>query len=261
MARERVLPTGAMHLVIRLSDPLRVYDALDDPDGRVIGHAIVGGARESFYVRDISQPAHSVGAVLYPGAAELLIGLPASELAGRHTALEELWGRSASEARERMVEAASLPRALDLFESLLSARLSRASAIHPAIADALERFTWSSDVSAAVRRSGYSHRRFIEMFRRAVGLSPKLYCRVQRFQAALARARSRSAPGWADVALSAGYSDQSHFNRDFREFAGISPGNYRELSPLNAQHVPVSSGREHAAARAESTPRLQRQAS
>ena len=238
--REHVLPTGAMHLVFRLSDhPLRIYDDADDPEGRSIGHAIVGGARASFYVRDISRPARSVGAVFYPGTAALLLGVPADELAGRHTPLQELWGREADQARERLVEAGTLPKALDLFESLLSVRLPKVRGIHPAIAQALERFAVSSDVREVVEQSGYSHRRFIEVFRHAVGLTPKLYCRVQRFQAALARAQSRALPAWVDVAVAAGYSDQPHFNRDFREFAGISPGRYRELLPTYSHHVPV----------------------
>ncbi|MGH8311294.1 MAG: helix-turn-helix transcriptional regulator, partial [Steroidobacteraceae bacterium] len=54
-ARERVLPTGCMHLVIRLSAPLHLFDGIDDLRGRTVDHAIVGGARAAFYVRDISK--------------------------------------------------------------------------------------------------------------------------------------------------------------------------------------------------------------
>ena len=66
--RERVLPTGAMHLVFRLSDhPLRLFNDINDPFGYRVGHTIVGGARAAFYVREISGPACSVGAQLHPG--------------------------------------------------------------------------------------------------------------------------------------------------------------------------------------------------
>ncbi|CAN5669692.1 hypothetical protein BH18ACI4_BH18ACI4_02830 [soil metagenome] len=145
--RERVLPTGTMHLVIRLSNhPLRLFDDVHDCTRREIGYAIVGGARSTFYVRDISEPTRSIGAQLLPGAADLILGVPADELAGRHTPLEDLWGHSAVEIRERLLEGGSLERQLDIFEALLVARLPRIHGLHPAVAHALERFSTTADV-------------------------------------------------------------------------------------------------------------------
>lgn len=243
-ARERVLPTGATHVVFRLSDhPLRLFDDVEQATARTVAHSVVGGARATFYVRDVSQPTCSVGATLHPGAAELLLGVPADELAGRHTPLDDLWGRSAASARERLVEAGSPARQLELFEAMLAERLPRVRGLHPAVALALERFTASGDVRAVVQESGYSHRRFIALFRRAVGLTPKLYCRIRRFHDTLERLAADPTASWVDVAMAGGYSDQPHLNRDFREFAGISPGGYRGLSPAQVHHVPIPSAR------------------
>jgi len=90
--RELVLPTGAMHLVVRVSDHLlRIFDDLDDRLGNVVSTAVVGGARTAPYIRDISEPTRSVGAQLRPGASELLLGVPAGELSGSHTAVDDLW--------------------------------------------------------------------------------------------------------------------------------------------------------------------------
>lgn len=239
--RERVLPTGAMHVVFRISDrPLRVFEGPASPVGRSIGGAIVGGARSTFYVRDVSLPVHSVGAQLYPGAAPLLFGVPGDLLAERHTPLDELWGRAAGEARARIAEARSLEEQLVVFESVLASRLPRARTMHPAVAEALARFAHDADVGDAVKRSGYSHRRFIELFRGAVGLSPKTYARIVRFQRVIADVASASRVGWAQIAVDAGYSDQPHLNRDFLEFAGVSPRSYLEAASLRANHVPLA---------------------
>jgi len=73
-------------------------------------------------------------------------------------------------------------------------------------------------------------------------LSPKRCARLRRFQYALCRAAGDSRASWADVALAAGYCDQPHFTREFREFAGLSPGDYRRPaggSPDRANHVPL----------------------
>jgi AraC-like DNA-binding protein len=241
--RERVLPTGNAHVVFRLSDlPLRLFDAIDSPAGRSVGHAVVGGPRAGFYVRDVSQPVGSVGAELHPGAAEALLGVPADELAGRHTPLEDLWGAAANRARERLLEADGVERRLDLFESLLTARLPRVRGVHPAVAHALERFAASAPVRDVVGASGYSHRRFIALFRRAAGLPPKLYCRVLRFQGALERLARDPAASFVELALGAGYADQPHLGREFRELAGLSPGRYRQIAPASANHVPIRGG-------------------
>ncbi len=239
-ARERVLPTGAMHLVFRLSAaPLRLFDSADAEAARPVGHCIVGGARSTPYVRDISTPSRAVGAMLYPGAANLLFGGSAAELAGQHTRLEDLWGPTAELVRERMLEAKTPAAQLALFEALLLERLPRVRGLHPAVADALAKFETSCDVGSVAEGSGYSHRRFIELFERAVGLTPKRYARVLRFQRVLRTLTSSPRLPLVERALAIGYSDQSHFNREFREMAGISPTHYQATAPRDPHHVPV----------------------
>jgi AraC-like DNA-binding protein len=229
-----------MHLVFRISDhPVRIYSGVDDNKGRALSHAVVGGARAMYYVRDTSPYSRSVGAQFYPGAAELLLGFPAAELADRHTALEDLWGSQAHTIRGRLVEAVAPERQLAIFESILASRLPRVRAMHPAVAHALQQFALTQTVSHVAKTSGYSHRRFIALFQHSVGLTPKLYCRVFRFQQALQALASGPTVPVAQIALAAGYSDQAHFTRDFQEFAGVAPGHYRELKPAQANHIPI----------------------
>ena len=240
--RERVLPTGMMHLVVRLSDhPIRLFNGIDDAEGTTVGWAVVGGARASSYEKDISRPVRAVGAQLYPGVSQLLFGAPADKLAGRHTLLCDLWGSPADEMREQLGEAGSLDRELDLFESILAARLPAVRGLHPAVAHALYRFGQTDQVREVVSETGYSHRRFVEVFRRAVGLKPKIFCRITRFQKTLVGLALLPGSSYAALAIDSGYSDQAHFNREFREFAGLSPGQYRDASPLFPNHVPVRS--------------------
>jgi AraC-like DNA-binding protein len=236
--REHVLPTGLMHLVFRLSDnPLRLFQDAADTAGETVGDVLVGGARASFYIREISRPLCSVGAQLRPGAAQALFGVPADELAWRHVRLDDLWGPSVAPIREQLMEC-PVEQRLDVFEGILAERLPHVRALHPAVARALEQFTAISNVHDVVRGSGYSHRTFISLFRRSVGLTPKRYCRVLRFVRALRRV-SAGHESWVRLATAAGFSDQAHFNREFREFAGMTPGEYRRASPRFAHHVRI----------------------
>jgi AraC-like DNA-binding protein len=240
--REHVLPTGRMHLVVRLADdPLRLFQADDDLAGHLVSTAVLGGPRASYYVREVSRPLCSVGATLLPGAAFALFGVRADELATRHTPLEDLWGASAvGLLRERLAGARSHADRFDVFEAALAARLPRVHGLHPAVAQALDDLRASRPVQEAVRRSGYSHRALVDLFSGAVGLTPKRYARVRRFRGALRRAAAAH-ERWTDIAAALGYSDQAHFVREFREFAGLTPSRYRLIAPRFAHHVPVES--------------------
>ena len=238
--REHVLPTGAMHLVFRLSGPpLRLFRDSTDGVGSTLGHAIVGGARSAFYARDVSVPTRSVGAQLRPGAATVLFGVPADALAGQHTPLDALWGREAALALERLHAAATPMRQLDVLEALLLAKLSAAPAVHPAVAQALRQLEDGAQVRSVVEASGYSHRSLIALFREATGLAPKTYGRVVRFQRVLKRLERQPSLPWTELALEAGYSDQAHLGREFTAIAGITPQAWRRAGPASANHVPV----------------------
>lgn len=235
--RERVLPTGAMHVAIRLGAPLRVFEHEDDVAGRVVGHAVVGGARASAYVRDTSRPSASVGAQLAPGASALVLGAPANVLAERHTPLEDLWGSTAVELHARMHDAPTPAARIDLLEAFLLRRCPRVRGVHPAVACALARFAEGTAVATVAAETGYSHRGFAAIFEREVGLSPKRFCRVQRLQGVLdVAARGES---WACIAAETGYADQSHLHRELRELGGITPAAYRRATPRWSHHVPL----------------------
>jgi AraC-like DNA-binding protein len=91
-----------------------------------------------------------------------------------------------------------------------------------------------------VAASGYSHRHFIAVFEHETGLTPKRFCRVQRFRRLLAHAAARPELSWTELAMAGGYSDQPHFNREFHAFAGITPVEYRRAAPRYPHHVPIA---------------------
>ena len=234
--RERVLPTGAVHVAVRLDQPLRVFDAIDAARPRTIGRAVIGGARAAPYIRDVSLATRSVGAQLRPGAAALLLGTSGRALAGRHIGLDDVWGAAATELCDRLAAARGPAQQLDCLEAALLARLPRVRGVHPAVAHALARFAAGDDIATVVDDVGYSHRRFIALFDDAVGLTPKLYCRVQRMSRAIAQIGRLPL---AQLAARMGYSDQAHLTRELRALIGLSPGEYRALAPLASHHVPV----------------------
>lgn len=84
-------------------------------------------------------------------------------------------------------------------------------------------------VREIARDIGLSQRRLIQVFTSSVGLTPKRYLRVCRFQRARGLAGNTVSPDWARVALECGYFDQSHLIRDFRQFTGFTPGEFQRM--------------------------------
>jgi AraC-like DNA-binding protein len=181
--KELVLPTGATHIVLRLEDaPLRLYDDLADDLGHDVGTALIGGPRASPYIKDVSKPVPTVGAMLRPGAIELLFQVPAIELAGSHARIEDLWPRPLlADIIDQLREEPQLSDRLNLLEDILLSRLPYVHGIHPLVAHALQRFDASANVGEVVTETGFSHRHFTRTFTASVGLTPKTYCRIRRF--------------------------------------------------------------------------------
>ncbi|GAB2176130.1 AraC family transcriptional regulator [Dongia sp. agr-C8] len=235
--RERMLPAVSAHLVIRLGGrPVRLFADEADETGDTVSHAVIGGVRDAAYLKDSSDPVPTVGAVFRPGAAGAFLGAPTDSFAGGHTPLDAFWGGAVDSLRDELAAASDLARRLDTLETALLQRLPRIRGVDPAIVQAallLQR----RPVGRVAAALDWSHRHFIARFSEAVGLSPKRYARLARFGRVLLRLERQKETGLAEIAQEAGYADQAHFNRDFRDFAGISPGAYRKAGGTG-RHVP-----------------------
>ncbi len=96
--------------------------------------------------------------------------------------------------------------------------------VHLAVRSVLER-KGNVSVSNLAGEYGLSNRQFERRFKEFAGLSPKLYSRIIRFQAATEHKLDR-ARDLTEIAYACGYYDQSHFINDFRQFSGYSPKEY-----------------------------------
>ena len=241
--RERLLPTGRLSIIFRLqAEPIRIFADQADQDGQRFDGAVVSGPYARHYVLDTTGPRASVGIYFRAGAPATLLGAPAGAFANAHVALGAVWGRAAHRVHERLRAAGSPEAAFALLEAELGARLGDDTGRHPAVSHALRHISARPSlarIGALREETGYAPKRFIELFREAVGLTPKAYCRVQRFQHVLKRASAGGAIDWAAVALDSGYCDQSHLNREFRAFAGVTPGQYRPVSGGHPNHLAV----------------------
>ncbi len=180
-----------------------------------------------------------LGVKLRPGAFHALFGIPASELTNQVIGLDEVLGRAAIELIEQLAEEASpADRVRCLERTVLSCMRSdcrRDDLIAQRLVMTMQQLP-IMPIAQLADKLGYSARQLQRKLNDIIGLSPRLYQRLCRFEKALEFMRGSSGSekiSWATIALNSGYSDQSHFIRDFHEFAGCTPSRYLASSYVN----------------------------
>jgi AraC-like DNA-binding protein len=236
--RDRALPRGAATLIVDVGSPQRLdLYAADGATPLEVGAAFLSGPHATSYVSDIA-PGTAVLAVHFrPGGAYPFCGVPLHELANVNVDLEAIWGADARRLHERLVDASSTAQRFAIVEQFLLSQARFSTARHPGVAVALAAFEASTELRVAdtSRLVDLSPKRLIALFRNEIGLTPKAYARVRRFQSALG-ALHDEARG-AEIAAEAGYFDQSHFVREFRAFAAMTPTQYLRSPVRMPSHV------------------------
>ena len=244
-ATERILPTGACQLVINLhEDRFTLEDdgAKRGPRRQCPGSVFCGPFSKPFVLRG-DQQFSVLGVLFKPGGSFRFLPVPVSELRDAQLSLGDLWGALADELRERLLVATTPVAKFRLTEDMLCARAALTGAGHPGIDFAIREFVRAPDtrfIGEMAEYVGLSRRHFIQLFSDQVGLTPKVFCRVRRFQDVLGRTLRGDHVDWLDVALSCGYYDQAHLISDFRAFAGVNPTTYLARRGEHFNHLAIS---------------------
>lgn len=241
--KERVLPTGTFEFVFNLSeDRIRIYESHEIGRALSLSGAIACGVHSRYFCLDGERTGRVVGAHFKPGGAYPLFQNSAATFANRHVDLAEIFGPAITRLRRELMGFETPQSVFARVETFLLEHIDMNRAITPGVARLLD--IWGTDpfreaVAAVQREHPISRKGFIAAFKRQVGLAPKKFSRVLRFQAVLKEIENADEVRWADIAHRCGYYDQSHFSRDFKSFSGLSPGQYRARVGSNPNHVTV----------------------
>src|SRR4051794_6257749 len=217
--RRRELPADRVVAIVNLGAPIRI-------NGEEIRDGFFGGLHDTYAVSETRGAQRGVQIDFSPVGAHLLLRVPMHELAQQIVALDDLLG---VHLREQLGNAPLADR-FALLDELFLARLDDALSPVASVTRALARLRASEGrvpISALTDELGCSGRHLSARFREQVGVTPKLFARILRFQKAVGLIDST--PSWAAIAAAAGYYDQAHLVRDFQQFAGAAPTEFARL--------------------------------
>ncbi len=231
--RERIVPNGRMTLVIELDGrPRYVFDNTSGEVLQVCRHAWLSGVHERHITIGETRPVNKLMAVQFaPGASVPFTRRPASEFRNAVVNGELVFGPSVLELREMLVGLDSPSRQLDVLESWLVNQVDPTLAAPAQLVRAIERLVESPSetriAELAAEQADLSSKHFIELFRRHVGTTPKVFQRILRFFQIFDALQRSEKVSWVDLSTDLGFADQSHLHREFQLFSGYRPGDFR----------------------------------
>jgi len=239
--RHRGLPTTGITFVLPVGEPIDVAWA-DRPASRGRRWSCVSGL--NLVAADIRHAGTQRGLQLTLTAAgtRALLGVPAAALAAELVTLEELCP-SLGTLSARLAEPGSWEERLDRVESVLLAALRHRDVVplKPEVAHALRLLAAGASVQVVADEVGYSRRHLGALVRAEVGVAPKEYHRLARFERSRPRLLTavRQGRSLADAAATSGYADQSHLTREWTALAGCPPTTWlREELPFLQESEP-----------------------
>jgi len=160
-----------------------------------------------------------------PDGMHRLFSIPMHELTDLDVEAHSVLGSFITKLGERLGNSRSFAERVRIVEQAL---LPRARALNgldgvSAAANWIILSGGRASIPALAARAGLGVRQFERKFIQQVGMRPKLFARIARFEAALENKARLGSKSWTDVAHEFGYYDQMHMVHDFAEFTGGTP--------------------------------------
>lgn len=230
---ETICPDGRSEIVLHIGDPMA--ERVGVCDYRQPRHLLVGQMTAPITVVATGRMM-MVGARFAPDALYRFSRMPQDRIFGQVVDLESVWSRWTRDTADAVSEAPGAEARLVVLERALEDLLAAAPTTRSShsISTAIDQLVVTGghgSIELLARAHGLSRRQFERCFREQVGLSPRLFGRIVRFQRAFSALGVESG---ADIAARYGFADQAHLVHEIRRFAGQPPSALAEASGLTA---------------------------
>lgn len=227
VAPEAIMPDGCIELIFNLADPFKRYhegSKIETQPATLLAGQMLRCA--------MIQPAGRVnlfGIRFHPGGAYPFLQLPLRELTDQIISFDNITGRLGRELAEKIQTAHSLRERLKAIETSFLTRLNpryeTARTVRHAVALIIQK-DGLMPIERLQQMAGISERQLERQFLTQVGLTPKFFSRLLRFQKVFKAVTQKRNLGWSFIAAECGYYDQAHFIHDFKIFSGQNPAAY-----------------------------------
>ena len=228
-ALERVVPTGHIYLLIELDGMMRhTFDNDSLEPNANYQHVWLSGMHKKYITISAHENSEMLVIQFKAAGAYPFIHQPINKFNEVIVAADSIFGKEIMQLRKKCLTAKESVDKFALVEAWLIGRLDETRKPSAELLSVLEKL----QVEDASRHQGiidtypYTQKHLIDQFKKYVGLTPKYYQRILRFNDILQQIQHQKQISWPDVAIQCGYSDQSHFIKEFRHFSGFNPSEF-----------------------------------
>lgn len=240
---DRFLPNGDTEILIDFNDtPQYIYHNESLKEIQACHNVWASGVR----TEPITIPSGTNSTMMVisfrKGMAYPFFPFPMHEISDCVVDADLIWGSDFAYLRERLLETKDITHRFSIVEEFLLKTFEAKLVVNPCVIYALKEIVQQPDqisIGRLNQKIGYSQKHFISMFKRQVGITPKAYLKIMRFQKAINEIEQSGNIDWALLSADCGFYDQAHFINDFKEFSGFTPEEYTKRKSSYLNYIPV----------------------
>lgn len=240
---DRFLPDGNVNIVIDLTDyPKYIYDNDTLKEIQTCRNVWFSGIRNNYITIPSGRDSEMFVINFHKGKAYPFVQMPLYELTDSVVNGDLVLTNEIMELREMILEAPIITHKFLKVEDFLLKRFCSKLIVNPFIEFAVNKIIKSPNqmsIEQISNKVGYSQKHLIKLFKDNVGLTPKGFLKIIRFQKAIEEIAAAKVSDWTGIAFESGYYDQAHFNNDFKAFSGFTPKQYLQKQYDHLNYVPV----------------------
>ncbi|MGX1930170.1 AraC family transcriptional regulator [Flagellimonas sp. 2504JD4-2] len=227
--KDKYLPDGTINMIFELSDnPKFIYDNNTGKKVQEYKDVWFSGVLKD-YITISSHHEEMMVLVLKPGAGFPLTNRNVSKFTNQVIPAEQVFGTDILKLLQELKLPSKPQKKFLAIENWLDGQLREDDFYLEVIRysiEAIEESPTQINLGELSEKLGYSQKQFIQLFKKYVGLTPKQFHRIVRFNQILTAVENKEKISWTVVAADCGYFDQAHFIKDFQSFSGINPKKY-----------------------------------
>ncbi|MBV5311784.1 MAG: AraC family transcriptional regulator [Prolixibacteraceae bacterium] len=212
----------------------------DDKTASMNKEMTISGQHTVTQGRFVGKDFLSVQVIFQPGTLFQLTGIPSNLLTNKSLNASDIFGNSAAFVNEQLFNAGNYQKMIQIVEDFLKQVIRQKHMYtHPVrkIARLMMRDADKNSLDWYIKESCLCQRQFDRKFDELVGVNPKRFLRIIRFDKAFRMKNRFPKKDWLSIAIECGYHDYQHLVKDYKEFTGLSPAQFTELDTKGPDRI------------------------
>jgi AraC-like DNA-binding protein len=242
-AMEKLLPDGAVDLLIDLTEaPKKLFHNEEGTSYTTFRKSWISGMKTNYILIDASV-SNMIGVHFKPGGCYPFVDFPMVDLNDLTIGLDCVWGNDANNVREAILHEPCIDKRFSILENHLLQKGRNKMENHVLVHYSVGQLTLSPQmwtIRDLSQKTGITQKHLITLFKKYVGLSPKMFSRIYKFQKVIHLIEEQKKVDWSMLAYECGYFDQAHFIKEFQAFSGINPAAYLDKRGPYLNYIPLA---------------------